>query len=72
MSKTLDAIRALPYVAYVDDEREDGSSIIVTLKSGYDFAENPGCGVQGFDTVKAARAGCARSAVIPWVTPSIT
>ena len=63
MSKTLDNIRALPYVAFVDDERGDGSSIIVTLKDGYEFVDNPGCGVQGFDTVRAARSGCARNAV---------
>lgn len=64
MSKTLDAIRQLSWVAEVDDEREAGSSIIVTLREGYEFACNAGCGVQGFDTVGAARAGTARSAVL--------
>ena len=64
MSKTLDAIRNLPYVSAVDDEREDGSSIIVTLKSAWEFcSEDVGCGVKGFDTVAEARAGCARREV---------
>lgn len=64
MSKTLDAIRKLPHVSAVDDEREDGSSIIVTLKPEWEFcSEDPGCGVKGFDTVAAARAGCTRREV---------
>jgi len=64
MSKTLDAIRMLPYVSAVDDEREDGSSIIVTLEGEFEFcSEDPGCGVKGFDTVAAARAGTARREV---------
>ena len=32
MSKTLDAIRKQPWISAVDDEREIGNSIIVTLK----------------------------------------
>lgn len=63
MSKTLTAIRALPYVAFVDDEREGDGSIVVTLKDGYEFVEDPGCGVRGFDTVAEARAGCRSTSV---------
>lgn len=40
------------WVAHIDDERGDGNSIIVTLSNEYDFADNPGCGVAGYDTVK--------------------
>ena len=40
------------WVSYIDDERGDGNSIIVTLSDEYDFADNPGCGVAGYDTVK--------------------
>jgi hypothetical protein len=40
------------WVSYIDDERGDGNSIIVTLSNEYDFADNPGCGVAGYDTVK--------------------
>ena len=64
MSKTLDAIRKQPWISAVDDEREDGSSIIVTLKREWEFcSEDPGCGVKGFDTVTEARAGTSRRAV---------
>ena len=40
------------WVRHIDDERGDGNSIIVTLDSEYDFADNPGCGVAGYVTVK--------------------
>lgn len=64
MSKTLAAIRKLHYVAAVDDERALGNSIIVTLKSEYEFcSEDRGCGVKGFDTVAECRAGTARREV---------
>ena len=64
MSKTLDAIRKQPWISAVDDERADGSSIIVTLKREWEFrSEDPGCGVKGFDTVADARAGCNRREV---------
>lgn len=62
MSKTLDAIRALPWVQGVDDERPE-SSIIVTLVQRYEFCDEPGCGVRGFDTVARARQDTRRSAV---------
>jgi|GEM_PF-2277821 hypothetical protein len=62
--KTLDAIRELPHVMHVDDERDAGNSIIVTLKEGWVFADEPDCGVQGFDTVSAAKKGTSKKAVI--------
>jgi hypothetical protein len=60
---TLDRIRAMPEVAHVDDERDAGNGIIVTLRDGYEFAADPGCGVRGFDTVAETRRGCARAAL---------
>jgi len=64
MSKTLDAIRKQPWISAVDDEREIGNSIIVTLKREWEFcSEDPGCGVKGFDTVAEARSGCVRREV---------
>jgi hypothetical protein len=64
MSKILDTIRKQPWISAVDDERDDGSSIIVTLNREWEFcSEDPGCGVKGFDTVAAARAGCTRREV---------
>jgi hypothetical protein len=43
MSATLARIAKLPYVMYVDDERDCGNSIIVMLKDGYEFVADPGC-----------------------------
>ena len=59
--KTLARLRKLPYVAHVDDERDCGNSIIVTLKDGYYFENDPGCGVRGFDTPTEAAQDCVRS-----------
>jgi hypothetical protein len=44
-------------VAHIDDERELGNSIIVTLHQHYYFADEPGCGVRGFDTLKELKEG---------------
>lgn len=62
--KTLEQMRALEHVMFVDDERELGNSIIVTLAEGWFFADDPDCGVQGFDTITDARRGCARKRVV--------
>lgn len=60
MSKTLDALRKQVFIAHVDDERSLGNSIIVTLAKGWQFRDEPGCGVRGFDTVAEAKSGCIR------------
>lgn len=65
MSKTLNHVLATrPWVAYVDDERELGNSIIVTLAEGWFFSDEPDCGVRGFDTVSEVRQQTARNAVV--------
>lgn len=65
MSKTLNHVLATrPWVAYVDDERELGNSIIVTLEDRWFFADEPDCGVRGFDTVGEVRQQTARNAVV--------
>lgn len=65
MSKTFEKIKATrPWVSHIDDERGDGSSIIVTLAKNYDFADDPGCGVKGFDTVTEVRQGTRKVDVI--------
>ena len=51
------------WIAYVDDERDLDQGIIVTLKAGWYFKDDPNCGVRGFDTLKEAREGTARSEV---------
>lgn len=62
--KTLEQMRDLEHVMFVDDERELGNSIIITLAKGWFFADEPDCGVQGFDTITDARRGCARKRVV--------
>lgn len=52
-----------PWIAYVDDERDLDQGLIVTLKTGWFFNDDPNCGVRGFDTIKEAREGTARSEV---------
>ena len=65
MSKTLDKLRSTrPWIAHIDDERSLGNSIIVTLATGYEFADDPGCGVQGYDTVAQVRAGTVKDNIV--------
>lgn len=54
MASLLNQLKAHPAVAFVDDERSQGNSIIVTLKAGFEFSDDPGCGVRGEDTMTAA------------------
>lgn len=62
--KTLLNIQALPHVMHVDDERDLGNSIIVTLAEGWYFKADPDCGVRGFDTVAEAKSGTTKGAVV--------
>lgn len=65
MSKTLDTLLASRHwIAYIDDERNIGNSIIVSLERGWDFEDDKGCGVRGFDTVADAKAGTSRHKVV--------
>jgi hypothetical protein len=51
--KTLDKLLSTrPWIAFIDDERGDGNSIIVTLSKEYKFADEFDCGVRGFDSIK--------------------
>lgn len=52
-----------PWIAYIDDERDLDNGIIVTLADGWDFADEPGCGVRGFDTMSEVKAGTLKSCV---------
>lgn len=64
MSKTLDTLLATRrWVAHIDDERNIGNSIIVTLQEGWDFEDEKGCGVRGFDTVAEVKAGTTKACV---------
>jgi hypothetical protein len=44
-------------VRHIDDERAEGNSIIVTLQKDYYWADEPDCGVRGFDTLKELKEG---------------
>lgn len=56
-------------VNHIDDEREIGNSIIVTLKKHYYFADEPNCGVRGFDTLKELREGIKAKNIVYKYTP---
>jgi hypothetical protein len=65
MIKTLNTLLASRHwIAHIDDERGDGNSIIVTLVNGWDYEDEKGCGVRGFDTVAEAKAGTSRHKVV--------
>jgi hypothetical protein len=65
MSKTLDTLLASRHwIAHIDDERNIGNSIIVSLEKGWDFEDEAGCGVRGFDTVAEVKAGTSRHKVV--------
>ena len=65
MSKTLNNLLATrPWVAHIDDERNEGNSIIVTLAKGWYFADETDCGVRGFETVTEVKRDTSRNAVI--------
>lgn len=56
-------IRHRPWIAHIDDERNSGSGIIVTLAAGFCFLADPGCGVRGFDTMTEVRRETRRKDV---------
>ncbi|WP_136419543.1 pentapeptide repeat-containing protein [Herbaspirillum sp. ST 5-3] len=62
--KTIDLITKKPWVEKIEDERERGGSIVVTLKSGYEFLNMPGSSIQNFNTVESAQDGTTKKAVI--------
>lgn len=65
MIKTLNNLMAQRnWIAHIDDERDIGNSIIVTLAKGWDFADEKGCGVKGFDAIAEVKAGTSKSQVV--------
>lgn len=64
MSKTIERLKeSRHWIAHIDDERAEGNSIIVTLAKGWDFEDEKGCGVRGFDTLREVQAGTTKSCV---------
>ncbi|KVO15160.1 hypothetical protein WJ74_10940 [Burkholderia ubonensis] len=64
MATMIERIESRAWVAHVDDERDAGNGYMVMLANGYDFADDPGCGVRGFDTLREAEIETRRSNVI--------
>ena len=58
-------IASRPWIAHIDDEREIGNSIIVTLHEPYCFINDPTCGVRGFDTFAELRADTTKHDIYP-------
>lgn len=56
-------------VRYIDDERAEGNSIIVTLAKNWYWADEPNCGVRGFDTIKELKEGLKSANMVYRYTP---
>ncbi|MCA3183594.1 MAG: hypothetical protein INH13_08215 [Cupriavidus sp.] len=64
MPTMIERIESRAWVAHVDDERDAGNGYMVMLAQGYDFADDPGCGVRGFDTLRDVERETRRCNVI--------
>jgi hypothetical protein len=51
------------YISSIDDERNLGNGIIVSLKPNWFFKKDRGCGVRGFDTMQEVKSGTSQSEV---------
>jgi hypothetical protein len=56
-------INSRPWIQFIDDEREIGNSIIVTLAKGWYFTNEKDCGVQGFDNISELKNGTNKKSV---------
>lgn len=52
-----------PWIRFIDDERDIGNSLIVTLKDGWRFKDGDKEGVRGFDTMSELKADTKKSNV---------
>jgi hypothetical protein len=67
MSKTIKKLLdSRSWIAHIDDERNLGNSIIVTLRDGWNFIDEKNCGVKGFDTISELQHGTNRKSVIQY------
>lgn len=51
------------WISHIDDERDLGNSIIVTLKKGWNFQDGDKEGVRGFDTLAEVKKSTIASNV---------
>jgi hypothetical protein len=64
MNKTIQSlINSRPWIAHIDDERDIGNSIIVTLADGWHFIDGDREGVRGFDSFAEVKTDTKRSNV---------
>ena len=64
MSAIKKLLASRPWIKYIDDEREIDNGIIVTLANGWCFADEPNCGVRGYDTIAELKADTAKDNII--------
>lgn len=57
MNSMFSLVCSRQHVERVDDERSLGNGVIVTLRSGFFFLGEPGCGARGFDNISEAERG---------------
>ena len=64
MNKTIKKLfSSRNWIAHIDDERDLGNGIIVTLKDDWYFIDEKDCGVRGFDTVNEVQLGTNKKSV---------
>jgi hypothetical protein len=62
--KTLKTLKSRPWIEHIDDERDQGNGIIITLINSMAFDLDPDCGVRGFDTLSEAEAETRRKRIV--------
>ena len=63
MTSTEKLISQRPWIQFIDDERDIGNSLIVTLHKGWRFKDGEKEGVRGFDMMAELRADTRKSNV---------
>lgn len=56
-------------IAHIDDERNIGNNIIVTLNKHWYWADEVNCGVRGFDTITELKEGVKSKNMVFRYTP---
>lgn len=65
MSKAIENLLASRrWIAHIDDERDIGNSLIVTLAPGWHFVDGECEGVRGFDTFSELKTDTKKSNVV--------
>ena len=62
-------LRQRPWIAHIDDERNQGNAILVTLANCCYFANERGCGVRSYDTMAALKTDTRRANILHYSRP---